>query len=98
MGIGERSRDVFAVVPEGSVTLGLQLTPWAALTVGYTFLYASDVVRPGDQIDRGINPTQNPSFTGAVPAPLVGPARPAFRFHGADVWAQGLTVGVTLQY
>jgi len=96
--IGEHARDVFAVLPEGRVTLGLQLTPWAALTVGYTFLYASDVVRPGDQIDRGINPTQNPSFTGAVPAPLVGPARPAFRVHGADVWAQGLTVGVALRY
>jgi hypothetical protein len=96
--IGEHARDVFAVLPEGRVTLGLQLTPWAALTVGYTFLYASDVVRPGEQIDRGINPTQNPSFTGAVPSPLVGPARPAFSFRGSDVWAQGLTVGVALRF
>jgi hypothetical protein len=96
--IGTHSRDVFAVLPEGSVTLGLHLTPWAALVVGYTFLYASDVVRPGEQIDRGINPTQNPSFTGAVPSALVGPARPAFSVHGSDVWAQGLTVGVTLRY
>jgi len=96
--IGEHARDVFAVVPEGSVTLGLQLTHRASLVVGYTFLYASDVVRPGAQLDRGINPTQSTSFTGAVPSALVGPARPAFSFHGSDVWAQGLTVGVALRY
>lgn len=96
--IGNHSRDVFAVVPEGSVTVGLHLNAWASIFAGYTFLYASDVVRPGDQIDRSINPTQNPSFTGVVPSPLVGPARPAFSFQNSDFWAQGVSFGVALRY
>ena len=55
--------------------------------------------RPGEQIDRTINPTQNASF-GAPPLPrtLVGPARPGFSFAGSDFWAQGVNVGVTVRF
>src|SRR5262249_20111325 len=56
---GTRSRGVLGLVPEVGVTLGYQLTKWAAVTVGYTFLYINNVARPGQQVDRNINPTQS---------------------------------------
>ena len=96
--IGAHSRDVVAVVPEGTVNIGYRLTSWASVVAGYTFLYASNVVRPGAQIDRVVNPTQSLSFGGPVPPSLAGAARPRFRFEGSDFWAQGLNVGIVLAY
>ncbi len=68
------------------------MTDSVRIYVGYTLLYWSNVVRPVDQIDFGINPTQLP--TAAGPGTLVGPARPAFNFHETDFWAQGVNLGV----
>ena len=48
-------------------------------------------MRPGDQIDPVINPTQLP--TPAGPGTLVGPARPAFAFHETDLWVHGINFG-----
>jgi hypothetical protein len=96
--MGRHGRTVFAVVPEIGLNVEYRLTDWITLLLGYTFLFASDVVRPGDQIDRGINPTQNASFGGAPPTPLVGLVRPAFRHHGSDFWAQGLNVGFAVRF
>jgi hypothetical protein len=60
--IGSYSRDRFAVVPEARVSVGYQITDNLSLAVGYTFLYASTVVRPGDQIDPVSGPG-HPTFT-----------------------------------
>ena len=62
--IGEYTRNRFAVVPELGVTLGYAMTPQWRATLGYTFLYWSSVVRPGDQIDRNVNPNLFPPETG----------------------------------
>jgi hypothetical protein len=96
--IGSHSRTEFAVVPEIGLNLEYHVTDWITILAGYTFLFTSNVVRPGDQIDRGINPTQSASFGGTPPTPLVGPARPAFQFHDSDFWAQGLNFGVTFRF
>jgi hypothetical protein len=56
------------------------------------------VARPGNQIDRVINPTGRPAITGEPPAPLTGPARPAFKFNNSDFWAQGLNVGLSFSF
>jgi hypothetical protein len=95
---GSHHRDVFAVVPEASVNVGYRLTRWASIVVGYTFLYASNVARPGEQIDRTVNPTQSPSFGLPPPVSLTGAARPRFRFEGTDFWAHGLNLGIVLSY
>jgi hypothetical protein len=76
--IGSRTRDRFAVVPECGVTVGYQLTRHLRATVGYTFLYWSDVVRPGSQASRVLNTTQLPANA------LQGPALPVFHFEGTD--------------
>ena len=96
--IGSFRRDVIAVVPEAGLNIGFRLTDWASLVLGYTFLYASNVARPGDQIDRGINPTQSQAISLNNPANLVGPARPSFKFQGSDFWAHGLNAGISLSF
>jgi Putative beta barrel porin-7 (BBP7) len=96
--IGHHYKSEFAVVPEVGLGLGYWLTSWARVTAGYSFLYVSRVARPGDQIDRAINTLQAPGISGNPPAPLVGPARPAFFFNQDDFWAHGLSVGLELKY
>lgn len=94
--IGRQAQDRFAVIPEVGATLGFQVTSWLRATVGYSFLYWSEVARPGDQIDRSVNPTQLPSAAGF--GPLVGPATPAPRFEHSDYWAQGIAFGLAFRY
>ena len=92
---GSRSRDVFALAPELNLSVGYQFTQRIRGFAGYNFLYVSDVVRPADQIDRTVNPTQVPSLSAG---PLAGAARPAFAFQDSDFWVQGMNVGLLLQF
>jgi hypothetical protein len=96
--IGHHTRTVFAVVPEVGVNVGYQITSWASVFVGYTFLYTNNVVRPGDQISRKINPTQAVSYVGEPPVRLQGAAEPSFRFTSSDFWAQGITIGLGFRF
>ncbi len=93
---GRYSRDIFSVVPEGGINFGYQLTPHARCTVGYTFLYLSDAVRPGDVIDTTLNPTQLRTILGQ--GSLSGPLRPVFTGNASDFWAQGLNLGLEFRY
>jgi hypothetical protein len=94
--IGRYNRDELCFVPEVDISPSVQLAQWARVFVGYTFLYASDVARPGNQIDHQINLSQQAAFRpGGI---LVGPARPAFSFSGSDYWAQGFNFGLQLRY
>ena len=90
---------VFAVVPEVKLNLcGYRVTPAATVYVGYTFLYVSNVARPGNQINRNVNPTQSVSYTGEVPAILEGPAQPTFNFNSTSFWAQGSSIGLRVAF
>jgi hypothetical protein len=93
--IGTFSHDAFAVVPEVGVTLGYQVNCHLRAYVGYNFLYWSDVVRPGDQIDRNINTTQLPRTPGGASS-TAGP--PSFNFKETDFWVQGITLGFEFRF
>jgi hypothetical protein len=93
---GRFTHEALAVVPEARVRVGYQYRDRSRLYVGYSFVYLSDVARPGDQIDRGLNPTQIPP--GPRLGPLIGPPRPQVTMQRTDIWAQGLTVGVEYRY
>jgi hypothetical protein len=95
---GAHSRNTFAVVPEIAVGVGYRLTPQATVYAGYSFLYASNVARPGEQINRNVNPTQSVAYGNDPPAPLVGAAQPNFNFNTTDFWAQTLSVGVAYRF
>jgi len=82
-------RNQFGVVPELGATLGYQMTKRIRLTAGYSFIYWSNVVRPGDQIDTTVNPNllppENPTQTAFL--------NPRFTFQDSDYWVQGLSLG-----
>jgi hypothetical protein len=58
---GRHTQDRFSVVPELGVKVGYQVNDYIRLTAGYNVLYWSNVVRPGEQINRMI--VGSPMFT-----------------------------------
>jgi hypothetical protein len=93
---GRTANGVFAVVPEGTIKLGFRFGDAGRLYVGYSFIYLSDAVRPGDQIDRTLNPATVPLVSGGPP--VFGPDRPARLFNRSDLWVQGLVIGLETRY
>jgi len=83
-------RNQFGVVPELGATLGYQWTQRMRLTAGYSFIYWSNVVRPGDQIDTTVNTNLMPEE--ATPL-LNSHLNPRFAFQDSDYWVQGLSLG-----
>jgi hypothetical protein len=94
--IGSFSRDRFSVVPETDLILGFRVTPHIKLLIGYSFLYWSNVVRPGNQIDRVIDVSQIPN-SGLMATPT-GQGRPAVLFKSTDFWAQGISFGMEFTF
>jgi hypothetical protein len=94
--IGQHTRTVLGFVPEAGVTLGVKVTPCLRLTATYSFLFWNEVVRPGGQIDRAVNPTMVPTDNSF--GMLTGPARPAFHFSDETFWVHTLTVGLDLHF
>jgi hypothetical protein len=96
--IGDHSHNTFAMVPELALNLGYRVTPQATVFVSYSALYASNVARPGQQINRNINPTQSVAYGNDPPATLVGEAQPGFGFMTTDFWAQTLSIGFAYRF
>jgi hypothetical protein len=94
--IGHYTRHRFAVAPELGVKVGVDLTEHLRLFAGYDFLYLSNVVRPGDQIDLNVNPNFRPTIFG--PGVGGGPRQPAVLFRSSDYWAQGFSFGLQYRY
>ena len=86
---GQYTQNEFAVVPEFAINLGYQVTDHLRFMIGYTGIYWSNVVRPGQHISRDINPNQLPP----VSTPIVGTNRPGFAFDTTDYWIQGISLG-----
>jgi hypothetical protein len=94
---GRFTSNQFTVVPSLEVKLSLFLRDCFRIFVGYDFMYWSQVVRPGSQIDHNINLSQS-VILGNTNGVLTGPASPMPLFNRTDFWAQGLSVGFELRY
>ena len=92
--IGVFKQNEFSVIPEFNVNIGYQLTDHLRATAGYTFIYWSNVVRPGDQIDLDLNPNLLPPQADSP----VGINRPEFTFRTTDYWVQGLSYGLEYRW
>jgi hypothetical protein len=92
--MGHFSRDRCAILPEGTFSVGYQVTGWFRVFAGYNLLYISSVVRPEGVVNRVVNPTQIP-LNGTA---FTGSAQPALTFHGTDFFAQGLNVGLEFRW
>lgn len=94
--IGRSTRSVFAVMPEAMFKIGLKLNERGRFFAGYNFLYLSDAVRPGDQIDPTLNASQIRVVNAA--GSINAPDRPQPFFNRTDFWVQGLVLGLEGRY
>ena len=92
---GEFDRNRFSVVPEATVNVGYVVTPTLRAYVGYNFLYWTNVLRPGEQIDRVVDLSVVPN---APPVPPSGLARPQPLFRDSDLWVQGIQFGLEFRW
>lgn len=93
---GRSVRNEFSVVPEVGLNFGWHLNECTRVAVGYTFLYWSNVARPGDQLDRGLNTSYLPlaEFYGQSAQPL----RPALPRRQTDFWAHGVNFSLEVEF
>jgi hypothetical protein len=91
--VGERSKTAFAVIPNVSVKVGVRITEHLQFKVGYEFLYISDVVYAGNQLDRRISLPR--AFGGLTGVPASGVSKP---FRTDDFMAHGVTAGFTIKF
>jgi hypothetical protein len=92
--IGVYQRDALAVIPELGATVGWQLNGVWRLTCGYTFIYWSNVVRAGQQIDRDVNT----NLLAPEASPFSGNLRPRFVMNDTDFFVQGINVGLDARW
>jgi hypothetical protein len=93
---GRRSHGEVTAVPEVGLNVGVRCTDWLRFFIGYSALYWSSVVRPGDQISPSVNAAQVPSSTAFGSS--TGSAEPTPLFLRRDFWAQGVNFGVEVHY
>lgn len=84
--IGHYTRNHFAFVPETGINLGMRLGDHVRVFGGYTIFFINNVVRPEDQIDRGINLVRRV------------PPGPIFQWNDATFWAQGVNGGLEIRF
>lgn len=92
--IGTYERDEFAVLPWVGLKLGAQVTQRLRVYVGYDYMYLSNVVRAGEQIDTRVNTTQLPPRT----SPVVGPLVPAFNWNDTGFHMHGIRIGAEFRF
>ncbi|MEX0676992.1 MAG: BBP7 family outer membrane beta-barrel protein [Pirellulales bacterium] len=89
--IGTYNQTQFGVMPEIGVNLRYCWSPLWTVSLGYTFIGLTNVVRPGDQIDLRLDPRQ-------FPPPQQAGTFPEFAFHESDLWLQGLNFGIECNF
>jgi len=92
--MGDHSRTQFAWIRESQISLSYAVHENVSLRLGYSFMYVSGVVRPGEQIDLGINPNLLPFSPGPATAPL----RPELRMNHETFFMYGVNAGLTVQF
>ncbi|HEY1599957.1 MAG TPA: BBP7 family outer membrane beta-barrel protein [Pirellulales bacterium] len=90
--IGTYSHSVFSLVPQMELKIGYNLSPAWRVTIGYDVIYWSRVVRPAQQADLYVNPTQGNNGT------LKGTPGPLFKFQETDLWVQGISTGLECRF
>ena len=92
--MGDFSRTRLAWLRDTTLNVSYRLTDNVQLRLGYEFFWVSSVLRPGQQIDQGVNPTLLP-FN---PGPVSGPIRPWYRPDGEIFWMHGINLGLAVQF
>jgi hypothetical protein len=94
--MGKHVRYAPAALLEGQLKFKYHLTERLYLGFGYDVLWWNDVVRPGSQIDRTVDPRQIPSslqFSATATT-----TRPSFFFNQSDFWVHGFLFEVGFKF
>lgn len=93
---GTFTRNKFAMIYEQTFNVTYNFNQWAQVYFGYSIIWISSVQRPGEAID----PVVNDSGVRFIANPPQGNTlnRPAFHWNANDLWTQGMTFGLRLQY
>ena len=89
--IGRSSDDVFAVLPEASVTFGYQVTRCMRLTAGYNFLYMNHVLAPPSRSTARSTPRSS-----TMACWLATPA--AHDILESEFWMHGFSTGMEVKW
>jgi hypothetical protein len=82
----------FTFLPELQMKLGYHINKYIYPFITYHIIYIHQIIRPGNEIDRNINLSQNPLIGGT--GVLSGPATPSAQFRNTSFWMQGFSVGI----
>lgn len=96
--LGHHKKTCFSVVPELNLNLGYQMTNNFSLHVGYSVLYATEVLRASKQMSSKLNPTQSANIDFTPTPVLVGEASPKAKLRATSLWAQGVNIGVDFRF
>jgi hypothetical protein len=94
--IGKYDNDEFAVIPDISVNVGINLTKQVSAYVGYTVIYVNRVARPGDQLNPVIDSTTvpfSPNYGNLGSVPVT-----ARLFNQNEFWLHGINFGFQFRY
>jgi hypothetical protein len=94
--IGSFNSNRFSVVPEATLNVGYSVTPGLKLYAGYNVLFWSNVVRPGDAIDRVVDVTFVPNPPPGIAAS--GTNRPQPQFQQSNLWVNGIQIGAEFRW
>lgn len=89
--IGDVTSNAFSLVPQFNAGLGWHVTPRMSFNCGYTLMYLTNVIRPGDLIDPNVNLSQQTSDP-------TGTLQPVLTLQDTDMWLQGLNLGLDFRY
>jgi hypothetical protein len=98
---GRHTHDEFSVVPEAQGRIGFNLTSHVKLYAGYTFFYATDWVRPGNQVDHvnTLPAVQQAPLPGLPPGVVSVPATGLVPLlNRGDFFAHGVNFGLEFKY
>jgi hypothetical protein len=90
--MGRHHRFRLAAIPEFNFKFGYNVDESFSWFIDYSFLYVTDVVWSGTQLNRNINPNQSAAIVGPLP-PFVGSAQPEAKLNSNSLWIQGFALG-----
>jgi len=93
---GNHTHNEFAIIPELTVNVGVNLTKSVSIFAGYNLMWISRVARPANQINPVVDSTTvpfSPNFGNLGNLP--GTSR---LFVQDDFWLQGVNFGMSIQY
>lgn len=94
--MGRETHNRFSTVTDLGCNIWYEWNASVRTYVGCNYLYWTNILRPGNQIDRNINPNLSPTFGGDATG--VGLRLPRRINVETDFWALGLSLGMSFTW